>query len=377
MSRCETVGQRNRRDADRAVPAASARARYRAGIIGLGQIGNLFDEDPKRTDIWTHAGAYLAMPEMELVAGADPDADRVQRFIDGRGVANGYRDFREMLRHETLHLVSVCSPTELHAEMVMEAVKAGVKAIFCEKPLAATLEESADMIEACETAGVVLAVNHSRRWDPVYVAAKHLLEEGAIGEVESIVGYYPGHVYTMGTHLFDLMRWFGGDVEWVCGDLTRHAETDPRREPSLSGSLHFRGGAHGSIVCGRDRKNHIFELDLLGHDGRLSISGDGDRLALSRFDESPRYSGYRELGLASHPERGIARNRLMTAIRDILTCVEAGGVPACSGRDGMAAVEIAWALTRSATGRGQSRLHIPLYRLPRKDTVRVAFGRRP
>ncbi|TAJ26352.1 MAG: Gfo/Idh/MocA family oxidoreductase [Nitrospirae bacterium] len=351
-----------------AIPVAAAQpqesrqagtGRTRAAIIGLGQIGNQFDDDPKRTEIWTHAGAYLAVPEVGLVAGADPDADRLHRFVKGRRVSNGYRDYREMLRSETIDLLSICSPTAFHHEMVLEGVKAGVKAIFCEKPLAATVEQAMDMVEACESAGVVLAVNHSRRWEAIYIHAKRLLAQGEIGVLKSIVGHYPGKVFTMGTHLFDLMRFYAGNVEWACGDATDHGEG----ELNLSGYLHFRSSVQGTVVSGWDRANHLFELELLGSRGRICLFGDGDRLEVSRFEDSPRYSGYRELSQAQAEDPALlhGENRLVVAVKDIVRCVQSDKVPACSGRDGLAALEVAWALCESAT-RGHTRIEFPLYR---------------
>ena len=320
--------------------------RYRTAIIGLGQIGNQLDDDPKRTMVWTHAGAYAAVPGVELIAGADPDGDRLQRFCKRRGVAAGYRDYREMLRSETIHLLSVCSPTALHYEMVLEGVRAGVKAIFCEKPLAATVDQAAEMVTACASAGVVLAVNHTRRWESTYLQAKHVLDQGIIGRIESIAGYYPGKVFTLGTHLFDLMRYFGGEVDWVSGVEVGQAKP----EPNLCGYLQFQAGAHGAILCGWDRANHIFELDLLGSRGRLRLSGDGAQLEVFGFEDSPRYSRYRELVRTSTNSDGCIQdeNRLIAAVKDVIRCVHTGGTPACSGLDGRAALAIACGLVESA-----------------------------
>jgi predicted dehydrogenase len=345
------------------LPSELKQPQYRAGIIGLGQIGNLFDEDPKRKEIWTHTGAYLALPNVTLTAGADSDEDRRRRFLSRSVTASAYVDYRSMLQAENLQVVSICAPTALHHEMVLAGVRAGVRAIFCEKPLASTPEQAAEMVEACQAAGVLLAVNHTRRWEPIYVRAKQLLAEGAIGRLEAIVGYYPGKVFTMGTHLFDLMRFFGGEVQWVCGQ-----SPDPRlasdEEGSLSGQMQFRSGATGCVVAGWDRTNHVFELDIFGSAGRLRLSGDGAALNLCRFEESPRYSGYRELA----PDDEIGRfsreghppvSRLVTAMRDVIDCIGSGKQPACSGQDGLAAVDIACALCESVK-HGNSRVALPL-----------------
>ena len=344
-------------------PSKCATQPYRAGVIGLGQIGNLFDEDPKRKEIWTHTGAYLALPNVTLTAGADSDENRRRRFLYRSVTATAYVDYRSMLQSENLHVLSVCTPTVLHHEMVLAGVRAGVRAIFCEKPLAATSEEAAEMVEACQTAGVLLAVNHTRRWEPIYVRAKQLVLDGAIGRIEAIVGYYPGKVFTMGTHLFDLMRFFGGDIQWVSGqspDLRLASD----EEGSLSGQVQFRSGAAGCIVSGWDRANHVFELDLFGSAGRLRLSGDGTAMDLYRFDESSRYSGYRELA----SDAGIGRvisdgqpqvSRLVTAMQDVIDCIGSGKQPACNGQDGLAAVDIACALCESVK-HGNVRVDLPL-----------------
>lgn len=345
------------------MPHKSATEPYRAGVIGLGQIGNLFDEDPRRKEVWTHTGAYLALPNVTLTAGADSDEDRRRRF-QYRGVtASAYADYQSMLQAERLDIVSICTPTALHHEMVLAAVRAGVQAIFCEKPLAATSEQAAEMVEACQAAGVLLAVNHTRRWESIYVRAKQCVLDGEIGRIEAIVGYYPGKVFTMGTHLFDLMRFFGGDVQWVCGQ-----SPDPRpasdEERGLSGLVQFRSGATGCIVSGRDRANHVFELDIFGSAGRLRVSGDGAAMELCRFEESPRYSGYRELVPNDVSGRFVRdgqpeASRLVIAMRDVIDCLGSGKQPACSGQDGLAAVEIACALCESVK-QGNVRVDLPL-----------------
>jgi predicted dehydrogenase len=266
--------------------------------------------------------------------------------------------------------------------MVLAAVQAGVRAIFCEKPLASTPAQATEMVERCRGAGVLLAVNHTRRWEPLYVRAKQLLAEGAIGRLEAIVGYYPGKVFTMGTHLFDLMRFFGGNVQWVCGQSADMWIASDEEE-NLSGQVQFRSGATGCIVSGWDRTNHVFELDLFGSAGRLRLSGDGAAMDLCRFEESPRYSGYRELA----PDAGIGgvvpdglfqASRLVTAMQDVIDCVGSGKQPACNGLDGLAALDIAYAL-RESVQRGNSRVELPLVNCERdKQDVRdrrdVKFG---
>ena len=332
-----------------------ALVRYRAAIVGLGQIGSQCDDQDLVGQIWTHAGAYRALSDIDLVCGADPDESRLRRFVERRGVTVGYRSYREMLANESIQLLSVCSPTPLHHEMVLEASRSGVRAIFCEKPLASTMDEAVEMVDVCDSAGVVLAVNHTRRWDPIYQRARDLVANGAIGRLETITGFYPGKVFTLGTHLFDLMRFFAGDVEWVCGDAVGYQEG----EWGFSGLLRFDSGVRGTVLCGQSTRNYVFEVDLIGTDGRMRLIDDGSRIELARFDGSSRYAGYRELTPCLTVTRSDVGggNRLIAAVRDIVYCARLGGTPAGSGRDGMAALAIAWALCES-TALGSVRVDV-------------------
>jgi predicted dehydrogenase len=117
-------------------------------------------------------------------------------------------------------------------------------------------------------------------------------------------------------------------------------------------------------VSGRDRANHVFELDIFGSAGRLRVSGDGAAMELCRFEESPRYSGYRELVPNDVSGRFVRdgqpeASRLVIAMRDVIDCLGSGKQPACSGQDGLAAVEIACALCESVK-QGNVRVDLPL-----------------
>jgi len=339
--------------------AADHPHKYKAAIIGLGQVGSLFDDDPKRKGIWTHAGAYRAVERVELVAGADISEERRRRFAQRWGVGRVYSSYQEMLRQESLDLVSIASPTEMHYQMAMEAAQAGVKGIFLEKPMASQVWQAREILGLCQKKGVVLAVNHTRRWDDNYIVPSAMLNEGIIGELRAVVAYYSSMVYNIGTHLFDVMRLYGGDVEAVRGEFVSEGETS---DPTISGALSFRRGARGFIVPQGKRENLLFELDLIGSKGRIRAVDNGAAVELYQFRESKNYSGYLELERAPLPQShrtAEGKDRFVAAIEDIIRCVEEGGSPACSGYDGLAALEIAEALVRSAR-MGGARVSLPL-----------------
>ena len=103
-----------------------------------------------------------------------------------------YADYAEMIRQERLDLVCVATPDDLHGDVVRMAADAGVRAIFCEKPISTHLADVDSMIEAIERNGAVATVNHTRRWMPSYVAAREKVRSGAIGELVTIVVNFGG-----------------------------------------------------------------------------------------------------------------------------------------------------------------------------------------
>ena len=162
----------------------------RAGIVGCGRIGTLWETDPPTP--LTHAGAMVVCPQTQLVAGASRGREHLDHFGQQWGLDALYLDYREMLDKEQLEIVSIATHPGLHRDIVEASVDAGVRGILCEKPLALSLEDADAIVEACRSTGCVLSVNHSRRWNPAYIRAKEMLEEGVIGELVSMLGICQG-----------------------------------------------------------------------------------------------------------------------------------------------------------------------------------------
>ena len=101
------------------------------------------------------------------------------------GIPKFYSDYREMLRDQAVEMISITAPNRLHAQITIDAAKAG-KHVVCEKPLCVTLEEADAMIDACSKAGVLLLYAEELFFAPKYVKAKHMADEGAFGRVHLV-----------------------------------------------------------------------------------------------------------------------------------------------------------------------------------------------
>ncbi|MGM0366484.1 MAG: Gfo/Idh/MocA family protein [Actinomycetota bacterium] len=137
-------------------------------IIGAGFMGQ------------THGSAYKQLDGAEVVAVVDKVAEKGQKLADELG-ARYYKDIDECLDKEDTDCVDVCLPTFLNLEMTKKAAEAG-KNVFCEKPIALSLEEADKMIEAVEKNNVKGMVGHVVRFWPEYVKVKELVDSGKLGE---------------------------------------------------------------------------------------------------------------------------------------------------------------------------------------------------
>ena len=202
---------------------------YTVAIIGTGRVGAQFDFDPGLPD--NHADAIAANDSFTLVAGVNRGREKLDLFGDRYGIDALYHDYRRMLDEVGPDVCIIATHPELHAEMVEGcAATSTTKAIICEKPMALSLEECDAMIDACKRAGVLLQINHNRRWEGNWLRVKELLDEGAIGDLNHVYCYMDGgkpapwwraenegpllHDFT---HYFDLLDMYLGDVDWLCG----------------------------------------------------------------------------------------------------------------------------------------------------------------
>lgn len=147
---------------------------YRAGIIGCGFIGV---EAPDN-----HALAYHENPDISLRMFCDIDISKAyatrEKYPYVGNVIDDYMSFFKMSTKPQLDIVSVCTPPETHRQIVCD-IAPYVKAIYCEKPIALTLEDADKMIEVCNRNAVFLQVNHQRNFmKPVFRFSRGWLNTG-------------------------------------------------------------------------------------------------------------------------------------------------------------------------------------------------------
>lgn len=165
------------------------------------------------------AAAFAAVPRAEVVAVFDRGEATRQGFSACWGAIPAFDDLATMLAAVRPDVLCLATRQTQHAEQVEQAVRAGVRGILCEKPLATSLGEVARIINVCRRSAVTFAFGLDRRWSPYYRALVQELRTGIIGEVRTIVAFGLPNLINHGCHWFDRVLELAGDPEmgWVAG----------------------------------------------------------------------------------------------------------------------------------------------------------------
>ena len=145
---------------------------FKIGIIGCGKIAQV-----------RHIPEYAEHPQAELAGFYDLNAQRAKDLADQYG-GKAYESVEALLTDESIQVVSVCTANHSHAQITIDALKAG-KHVLCEKPMAVTLEECEAMVAAAKQSGKFLMIGHNQRLAKAHAKAKQLLDQGEIGKLVS------------------------------------------------------------------------------------------------------------------------------------------------------------------------------------------------
>ena len=199
-------------------------AKYRVAIIGTGRMGGLI-EDEIAPGSWSkpygHFPAYDAIPETEVIAVANRGEERLKRFSERFGISNTYLDYREMILKEQPDIVSITTPSLARAEPIIFAAENGVKGIYAEKGLSASLEEADRIAEAVRRNNVAFNWGALRRHNSGFIRLRDEIANGAIGEPRYAVMSFATDLIKHHPHTIDLVSMLLLDPKpvWVEGNL--------------------------------------------------------------------------------------------------------------------------------------------------------------
>jgi myo-inositol 2-dehydrogenase/D-chiro-inositol 1-dehydrogenase len=302
------------------------------GLIGAGWIGSFHAETLARR-----------LPGARLAAVADPDPAAAERLSAPRT----YGDPLDLIADRSIDAVAICSPAFFHADLVVAAAQSG-KHVFCEKPMALTLEDADRAIDAANTAGVALQVGFNRRFARDFADMRARIVEGAIGTPQLLRSLTrdPGISADVAArvkpwtifnetliHDFDTLCWLnpGAQVTQV------FAQADALIHPQLADNgfldtavvqIRFDNGAFAIAEAS-------FQA-VYGYDIRGEVFGSGGVLQAGRAPEN-----------AGRANVELFADAYVAQFAHFVDCVHAGIEPSVTGADARGALEIALAARES------------------------------
>jgi len=248
---------------------------FDAAIVGLGRIGQGYDYDAAGGGERTHASAFAAHAGFQLVAGVDPDPAPRARF-EAKFRRPTYADVAGLLARHRPHVVAIGVPTAQHAEVFHEVMAGTPRAVLCEKPIAASVQDAKAMVAAAERHGCALAVNYIRRFDPGVAALKRAVDAGEVGAVYKASVWYSKGLLNNGSHFVDLLRLLLGEVTST-ELIDRGRDLDGDAEPDFR--LRF-GDVSVTVLAAREECVPAGEMTLMATAGTIRYAERGARIEL-------------------------------------------------------------------------------------------------
>ena len=212
--------------------------------------------------------------------------NRAKSLADKFGIEKHFNNYDEFLKSD-INAVYISSANSNHYQQVIAAAKAG-KHILCEKPLAMTSPEAEEMVKTCEQNNVQLSINYVYRFHPLIIKSKEMIANQMLGKIVSMnlnfnIDAPPGSNFRftksqsgggalrdLGTHMIDLMRYFGGEIVSITGVLDNIIYKSEVEDFSCA-IVKFENGGYGFFNVSFNNKKSFNRIEILGHKGAISL----------------------------------------------------------------------------------------------------------
>ena len=337
----------------------------KVGLVGTGSVARY------------HLPAYTQYPDtVKLTAVCDIRREEMEKFAEKAGVKETYSDYSEMLKKADIDAVDICTIHDQHEAQVLAAAAAG-KQIFLEKPMAISLKECNNMVNAAKKAGVTFMVGHDLRYMPHTLAIKRAIESGELGQVrmthcvqvtnmEVGAGYKPGNwlsdpkraggglMISGMIHQIDLMRYYIGDIKSV--NAVNRSVRRTGAEEYACAILEFENGVIGNVllISPSTRSPVGSRYTLYGDDGTIISTQSENRFfqfshgliaSKKRGNEADTFNDFAPL--APVMDGLPTDDPFVNEILHFAACCRDKKEPLTSGRDNLGTVKVIFGIYES------------------------------
>lgn len=328
----------------------------KVGIIGVGGIAE------RHYDGYKAAGA-------DIIAIADVFETTLRKRQQEWATQHAFSNYEDLLALTEIDAVSICTPNAYHHPAAIAAAKAG-KHILCEKPISLDLQQAEEMIDAALAHKVILQIGHHLRSNAAAFRAKQMIDRGDLGRITfmrfrqahdwggastvrdsfgKLANSGGGTLLDNGCHMFDLARYFGGDVSSVYCQMDT-LKFDVEVEDTAISSLRFASGCLGSVESGWTSTGWEEAFWIYGTKGSLEYNNRWENPVLKhRFRESPGTSwADTDSAIYQFPIQGPGQGNHARHIANFIAAIQGKRDVICSGQDGLESVRLVLSSYESA-----------------------------
>ena len=340
-------------------------ATLKIGIIGLGGIAR------------SHCDAIATLDNAEVVAVADLFEEKRRQYMEKYDIPRGYPTHTELLEDDEIDAVAVVLGHQLHHRLSVDACHAG-KHVLVEKPMALSLEQCDDMIDAAASNNVKLMVGHTPHFSGILLKMKEILDSGRLGPLMTIVSYSSknwtyanrapqyrsrfhggGMWVTNGVHVVDRLTWLmASQAVSVSASIGTRAHYQAA-DDTATALIRYKNGLAGvAVSIGFADGAPIFDTQVICANGTLRIGGgrqpflelgQGNEWQDIPYDDPPAVMHYEWKSFVDSIEQDIEPPTSGEWSRHIMEILFAAESSAISGRDVVLESGLSWTHQRSGT----------------------------
>jgi myo-inositol 2-dehydrogenase/D-chiro-inositol 1-dehydrogenase len=322
--------------------------KLKIGVIGAGRIGKVHTET-----------IVQSINDASVTAIADIEELEAKKLANRFSVPIFTNNYKDILNNSEINAVLICSPTNTHAQYIVESAQAG-KHIFCEKPIDLDLSTIKNAINVVEKNSVKLMVGFNRRFDPNFIKIKQMVVEGKIGDPHILkitsrdpapppaeyIAVSGGMFLDMTIHDFDMARFIVGDevdeVFVAAGVMIDNKIGELGDVDTALITLRFKNGAMGVIDNSRKA--------VYGYDQRIEIFGSKGMIKVDN-NAPDNHNYYNQEGVHASLPLNFFMDRYIEAyareIKEFCRAVKEDKPVSVNGRDGLLSVAIGLAVKKS------------------------------
>jgi predicted dehydrogenase len=230
-----------------------------------------------------------------------------------------YSSAHECLKKERPDIAIIATPPEARLALVQLCIANKVKAIICEKPLAASLSEAEAIARAVKKSGIVFVLNYQRSFAPLFQRVRRDITSGALGEIQHATCYYSNGLYNNGGHAIDALSYLLGEKMTVRWASVNKRAAHPPGDPCVDAVLETKKGTQIHLQSADQNAYGIFDIRILGTRGERAFTDYSLTLTETAARGKSIFKEVHQLDRAhSQTLRGREGNPLIEAIRILI-----------------------------------------------------------